>query len=111
MTKSRALGSYLIRPRWTPDDARAALEALVDSGMSVSAFAARAGLDPQRLYLWRRRFTAEAGAGPAFVELRGRALERIEVALRCGHVIRVPDSFEPESLRRVIEVLEPSRSC
>jgi transposase-like protein len=111
MTKSRVIPSYVTRPRWTSDEAREALTAQADSGLSVSAFAAAAGLDPQRLYLWRRRFAAEADAGPAFVELRGHTGECIEVVLRSGHVLRVPASFEAESLRRLLDVLEPPESC
>jgi transposase-like protein len=111
MPKSQSIVAYRTRPRWTSDDARAALTALVDSGLSVPAFAVREGLDPQRLYLWRRRLAAETGAAPAFVELRAATIERIEVVLRSGHVLRVPDSFEPEALRRLLEVLEPSRPC
>ncbi len=43
------------RPRWTEADAREALTALERSGRPVSVFAAEHGLDPQRLYVWRRR--------------------------------------------------------
>jgi len=43
------------RSRWTEQDARVALAALEHSGKSVSVFAAEHGLDPQRLYMWRRR--------------------------------------------------------
>jgi hypothetical protein len=43
------------RPRWTEQDARNALAALRRSGKPVSVFAAEQGLDPQRLYSWRRR--------------------------------------------------------
>ena len=47
--------SPFARPRWTPEDARRALAALERSGQSVKAFATEHGLDPQRLYQWRRR--------------------------------------------------------
>ena len=43
------------RPRWTERDARVVLAALDRSGKSVSVFAAEHGVDPQRVYLWRRR--------------------------------------------------------
>jgi transposase-like protein len=113
MTTLRAIAPYLTRPRWTSEDAGAALTALSASGLSVAAFAAREGLDPQRLYLWRRKFVGKAKSmsRPRFVEVRARAVERIEVVLSSGDVLRVPESFEAETLRRVIEVLEPSRSC
>jgi transposase-like protein len=98
-----------MRLRWTPDDARAALTAYADSGLSVAAFAEREGLDPQRLYSWRRRFASDTA--PAFVEVKTNAAERIEIVLRSGLVLRVPDSFEAESLRRLLDVLESSGSC
>ena len=50
--------SLLSRPRWTREDARDVIAALERSGKSVSTFAADHGLDPQRLYLWRRRLGA-----------------------------------------------------
>ena len=43
------------RPRWSERDARMALAALERSGKSVRVFAEEHGLDPQRLYAWRRR--------------------------------------------------------
>ena len=66
------------RPRWTEQDAREVLAALRRSGKPVREFAAEHGLDPQRVYLWRRRLgeadphhvpgadcrPAAAGAGP-----------------------------------------------
>ena len=53
------------RLRWTEEDARNALKALHESGKSVSVFAAEHGIDPQRLYSWRRRlggYVFSAGA-------------------------------------------------
>jgi hypothetical protein len=112
MTKPHAIALYRTRLRWTADDAREALSALARSGLSLLAFAAREGLDPQRLYLWRRKLAGKAlVAGPKFVELRSRGVERIEVVLGGGATIRIPESFETETLRRVIEVLDASRSC
>ena len=49
------------RPRWTEQEARAALAALERSRKPLSVFAAEHGLDPQRLYSWRRRL---GGAEP-----------------------------------------------
>ena len=43
------------RARWTADHARAVLAALDRSGQSVRVFAEEHGIDPQRLYAWRRR--------------------------------------------------------
>jgi hypothetical protein len=105
------------RPRWTEQDARAALAALEGSGMSVREFAAEHGLDPQRLWSWRRRVaggdrttfrelivrpsaTAGAGSGDAF-----------EVVLGSGTVVRVPPSFDSAALVRLLEVLAQAQAC
>jgi hypothetical protein len=112
MAKSRAVTEILMRRRWTEDDARGVLAALDASGVSVSAFAEREGVDPQRIYMWRRRLPAVTpAAGPAFVELRPGDIPRVEVVLRSGHVLRVPESFDAEALGRLLEVLEAQRSC
>src|SRR6185436_4852614 len=73
---------YSRRRRWRVPEARAALDALAASGLSVSAFAEREGLDEERLYRWRRRFAREGKAEahavtppatPAIIELRPSA--------------------------------------
>jgi hypothetical protein len=111
MPKSRS-APYLSRRRWTIDDARAALSALEASGLPVSVFATREGLDPQRLYGWRRRLGAVAPeAPPAFVELRAGQGAHVEVVLRSGRVLRVPESFDASALRRLLDVLDPEPSC
>lgn len=94
--------SYRTRRRWTAADARMALSALERSGLSLSEFAAREGLDVQRLRHWRKRL-AEA---PAFVELTPRAPERVEVVLRSGRTLRVPATIDRATLAALIEALE-----
>lgn len=113
MAKSRAAAKYLIRRRWAVADARAALSALADSGLSVSAFAARGGLDAQRLYVWRRRLAGEASStSPAFIEVRSAAaVEPMEIVLATGHVVRVAPSFDAVALRRLLDVLEQPSAC
>jgi hypothetical protein len=101
--------------RWTEDDAAAALAALKRSGLSVAHFADREGIDPQRLYAWRRRL----GSAGEFVELAPRsgltvrsgltirgASGGFEVMLRSGHLVRLAESFDAEGFRRLIAVLE-----
>jgi len=108
---TRSIARYSSLPRWTADEAREVLAAHEGSGLSVAAFAARTGLQAQRLYAWRRQLAAESRGGPAFVEVTPVVCERMEVVLRTGHVVRVPDAFQPESLRRLLEVLESPGSC
>ena len=116
---SPAADSPFTRPRWTERDARDVLAALRRSGKSVSAFAADHGLDPQRVYLWRRRLGgAEA---TTFEELMVRPAARrvvadaadksFEIVLASGDVLRVPPSFDGEALTRLLEVLTQVRAC
>jgi transposase-like protein len=106
------------RPRWTETDARAALAALRDSGQPVSLFAAAHGIDPQRLYLWRRRFAKTSVIRP-FEEIVVRpsrdsrstsaACGGFAILLSSGHSLRVPSAFDADDLRRLLDVLtEPS---
>lgn len=98
---------FLLKRRWTTDEARAVLELLDASGKSVREFADAEGVGPQRLYRWRaligRRST------PAFVEIRrppSSVAVPVEVVLRSGRFVRVPDGFSDETLRRVVAALE-----
>ncbi len=107
--------SLLSRPRWTREDAREVIAALERSGQSVSIIAADHGIDPQRVYLWRRRL---GEAEPTtFQEIVVRQREArfdvapFEVALASGDVVRVPRSFDAEGLGRLLDVLSRSRSC
>ncbi|MBA3844476.1 MAG: hypothetical protein H0X39_17975 [Actinobacteria bacterium] len=103
--------------RWTEHDARHALDALERSRKGVAVFAAEHGIDPQRLYAWRRRL---GGAEPTtFQELIVRPPPRLslaagaaafELALPTGLVVRVPASFDASALDRLLGVLE-RRAC
>jgi transposase-like protein len=91
------------------------------SGQPIRAFAEEHGLDPQRLYAWRRRFAAVAEGDPTtFRELTvrpssalviGREAAAFEVALTSGVVIRVPPSFDGGALARLLDVLGQARAC
>jgi hypothetical protein len=114
MPKSHLLASYSTRRRWTVADARVVLSALDASGLPVNAFASREGLDVQRLYFWRRRvetIMVEATAAPAFVEVRRSTPVHVEVMLRSGHILRVSESIDGASLRRLVDALEQDPAC
>lgn len=84
------------------------------SGLSVAQFAAREGLDPKRLYSWRERLgagTRAAKATPAFVEIKAARQVRVEVVLRSGHVLFVPESFDAAALAQLLEVLQRVAEC
>lgn len=103
-------------PRWTPEEARAALAKQEASGLSPSAFAEREGLEVQRLYSWRRRLGKErrgaiAVAAPTFVEVRTRRAERVEVVLPSGRVVRVSEDIDGAVLLRLVVALEQAEPC
>jgi transposase-like protein len=107
------------RLRWTEEDARNALKALHESGKSVSVFAAEHGIDPQRLYSWRRRLGGAERT--TFQELMIPPLARqsvtdaesspFEIVLASGVVIRVPPFFDAAALQRLLEVVRPADAC
>ena len=98
------------------------LEKQATSGLSVREFAERGGLEPARLYRWRERLGVSAGQQlaasaasmperAAFVEVRAHHPSRVEVVLRTGHVLFVPDSFDAGALSRLVEILERATEC
>lgn len=110
MPKSPSPVSYRSHRRWSVVEARAALSALAASGLSPTAFAAREGLDVQRLRSWRKKVGALTT--PAFVEVRPAANERtVEIVLPSGLVLRVAESIDAGALRRWIGALEFPSSC
>jgi transposase-like protein len=117
MPKARLLPAALHSTgrRWTVDDARVALAALGSSGLSVATFAAREGIDAQRLYFWGRRLgrgAAEPAQAPAFIEIRGTTeRERVEILLRSGRVVRAAETIDADVLRRLVDALEQDPTC
>jgi transposase-like protein len=106
------------RPRWTEQDARAALAALEQSGQSVRVFAEGHGLDPQRLYVWRRRLGKaepttfrELIVRPSLPVAAEECGARFELVLPSGVVLRVPSRFDVSALERLLAVLAEARAC
>lgn len=98
------------------------LEKQASSGLNVQEFAEREGLKPVRLQRWRerlgmiavQRLAASAASMPeraAFVEVRAHRPSRVEVVLRTGHVLFVPESFDADALSRLVEMLERASEC
>ena len=92
--------------------------ALERSGKPVRVFADEHGLDPQRLYAWRRRVAG--GDGTTFRELIVRPSTRLpvaggegcfEVVLPSGVMVRVSPSFDGSALERLLAVLQDHRVC
>jgi transposase-like protein len=122
MPRAKSHTSTAKRQRWTREQARAVLEKQTSSGLTVREFAERERLEPARLYRWRERLgvstghrlTASAASMPgraAFVEVQPHRPSRIEIVLRTGHVLFVPDSFDASALSRLVEILERADEC
>lgn len=104
-----------------------------DSGLSAAEFAAEIGVNVASLRHWSWRLNAErrlpddqqpaAGAAPlTWVEVAAPASvpaapaaqspqsdekpDRLELVLGGGVIVRVPDRFEPEALRRLLSALD-----
>lgn len=88
------------------------------SGLSRGEFADREGVKATTLGWWRwaLRTTAPKESGAlvkrdvAFIEIEALAtdapIERIEVALANGRVVRVPSQFNEQELGRVLAIAE-----
>ncbi|HEX3850916.1 MAG TPA: transposase [Polyangiaceae bacterium] len=128
MPRAKSQTSTTKRQCWRPEQARAVLEKQASSGLTVREFAERERLEPAWLYRWRERLGFSAGQQlaataataataasmperAAFVEVRSHGPSRIELVLRAGHVLFVPDSFEPSALSRLGEILERAIEC
>lgn len=114
MSKPRLPSSYSTGRRWTEAEARTVLAAQVGSGLSIEEFGRREGFNKQRLYSWKRRLAgdvAEQKAGPDFVEMLRSPTATIEIVLRSGRILRVPESCDGASLARLIAALDPDVAC
>ena len=92
-------------------EARTALAAVEASGLSGVAWAQANGVDARSLHGWRmtfrRRERAEARPGLRLVELvPPPPLSEARYRIRVGElIVEVDDRFEPETLRRLLEVV------
>lgn len=113
MPRPRPPAKYLTRRRWTAADARAALAAVEESGLSIHAFAVREGIDSHRLYWWRGRLAGGpvSDGTPDFIEIRPRGPVPVEVVLRSGRILRVSESIDPSVLVRLVCALEQAEPC
>ena len=92
------------------------MSALQSSGVSMAAFAARHGLDAQRLRGWRRRLGAGVTTDRSFVEVVARpeivtGRHEFEIELVSGDRVHVPSNFDADALRRLIAVLRRVAAC
>jgi len=101
------------------------VERWADSGLTAKEFAAEVGVNVHTLTHWKWRLSGELAARPAtvaafetpsFVEVVAplvgndppasrSAMQPLELVLPGGLVVRVPSSFDPAALRRVVDAL------
>lgn len=105
-----------VSKRWTEGEAQRVLAEQVRSGLSDRAFARREGLDPQRLWWWRKRLErSRQNEAVAFVEVKPKPVvstrvEVIDVQLVNGRVVSVPTAIDPAVLARLLDAIE-GRPC
>jgi len=77
------------------------------SGLTIRAYAERAGIPVSRLYGWlkdeRRKKCADSGG--TFVRVSSEPTAPIEVCLHNGIVLKVPTAVEAGALQRLVEAL------
>ncbi len=122
------------RGRWSgrEEEMRAVVERWARSGLPLAQFARREGIAQKTMYRWRRRLSvgddrvrrgrppvpgkdrSASGARSLFTEVSA-ALEQApsarimyEVVLGDGTTVRVPEHFDPDSLRLLLATL---REC
>jgi transposase len=96
---------------WREADARVVVEALEESGQTLTAFCERHELHPGRLARWRRRLQGKPSRKLRFhpVRLSGASVVPtglIEVELRGGRRVRVGAGVDVEALCRIVVALE-----
>ena len=107
------------RARWTPGDAQRVLEAWRGSGLELSAWCRREGVEYERVRRWRSQLAVRSrrtATSPAARFLPVRVLESapspqaasFELALARGICLRVPAQFDEAALSRLLRVVEAS---
>lgn len=99
--------------RWTQEQGEWVVSEWRRSGQSVQRFAAQHALDPQRVYLWRKKAQPKAAspARPEIIEVNlGRSEllgeRRIAIELAGGRRLSVSEHIDVNVLERVVAALE-----
>ena len=116
--RDRARLQRLRGRRWDESDARWVIGLAEAEGAALHPFAREHGLDPQRLYGWRRRLAStavvpEAGfvavqvvdAGDPRAPTTSERGDGVVVEMSTGHRIHVGPGFDATTLARVVSVL------
>jgi transposase len=128
MTTTTVLTGPERRRRWTTTEKLRIVEASRSAGLSVAEFARQRDMHPNLIHAWRRlaRTGALAGTceGPArfapvtimpAVDPRAATASQareqpiIEVVLRNGRILRLPEQVTPGTAARLADALEAAR--
>ena len=104
------------RARWTPGDAQRILEAWRGSGLALSAWCRREGVEYERVRRWRSRLAVRSRRVRTATFLPVRVLgseptpdaPSFELELSRGMRLRVPPQFDEGSLATLLRVVEAS---
>lgn len=104
---------------WREEDATVALDALADSGQTLTDFARHWGVCDRRLRRWQQRLGRDEPRGPRHnalvptfrpveivVEDGSGASSGVEVVLPTGHRVAVQRGFDREVFEEVLHVLD-----
>jgi transposase-like protein len=116
--RMRGMSEVVEQRRWREADAQLVIKASQESGMSLSRFARKHGLQPARIWRWSARLRDRANGSVLFHPVRvvetpdgNHSAGSIEVVLPDGRRVRVPEGFAAADLARVLAVLEGAVSC
>ncbi len=116
-----SLDHIMHKRRWTAEDGGRVLSALESSGESVTDFAARHGVQAQRIHLWRRSgrsvSRSRRGVEPVrFVQVAATvephaAPPRYELSFPNGAALRIEGTVDAGSVRTLLGLLRRATSC
>jgi hypothetical protein len=94
--------------QWTEEQARAALDELSRTGVSVRSFAQSKGVSTQRIVYWKKRL-AQSGT-PKFVAVPLPSVSRpsrpAQIEIVVGNIaVRVREDLDVQQLARIVDAL------
>lgn len=116
--KLQGIAEVIQRRRWHEADAQLVIKASRESGMSLSSFARKHGVQTARIWRWSARLKNQANRAVLFHPVRvvepangSHNPGSIEVVLVDGRRVRVPEGFAAADLARALAVLDGTLSC
>jgi hypothetical protein len=108
-----------VQPKTSREEWQKRVERWRDSGLSAEQFAGELGINAGTLKFWGYKLGKESREAAksrtprtrsepdkSFVEVRAEAVASFEVELGNGRRLRVPTTFDPSDLERLLPILE-----